>query len=173
MELRSRLGPGRLVLAKHESKEGNMRRFDLVLKGALLFLLCALAVIGANAWAQPAPAETAEGGDRPANGRTLSGDPLVGEYPVRQSSPTGATTPQPVAVGREREPAKVPGPQGASPLGVWRRSVESGSVEFRIEKDHLWAVIIREDGKRKLKVDFRADYAISKDGVLFGLVTSA
>jgi len=139
-----------------------MPRFTVFLRTRRAFCAC---ILGLSVLVGTMQAQPASGPIDPA--KALSGDPLFGEYQLRQRGP-GVTE-------RAREPSVNSGllKHSEKPLGVWRRSVKSGSIEFRIEQDHLKAIIIREDGKRRLKVDFRADYALSKDGVLFGLVTSA
>jgi hypothetical protein len=62
------------------------------------------------------------------------------------------------------------------PLGTWERTVGPVHITLTFTPDHMEGVINlkgeKEAGK-KLAYDFRADYSVSRDYALYGIVTSA
>jgi hypothetical protein len=83
-------------------------------------------------------------------------------------------SPAALAATDQKKTSEVTYYQGDSPVGTWKRVVKSTiTTTFHIEPDHLCCTIVRMEDHRKFTVDFRADYHISKDGILYGLITSA
>lgn len=54
----------------------------------------------------------------------------------------------------------------AKPIGTWTKKVDDASISFAIKPDVLVVTLKRGDQK----VEAEADYAVTKDGVLFGRI---
>src|SRR5262249_18326567 len=67
-------------------------------------------------------------------------------------------------------------PQGRRPLGTWERALGPVQVTLTFTAERMEGVIsfdIPKHKGKKLTVDFRADYGVTRDSVLYGVVTSA
>ena len=75
---------------------------------------------------------------------------------------------------REKKPGKQLKLQNESFLGTWVRSVTPcDGVMLTIEPDRLCCTVTMTEDGDTLTMDFRAEYSISKDGILYGLITNA
>jgi RNA polymerase sigma factor (sigma-70 family) len=57
------------------------------------------------------------------------------------------------------------------PLGHWEREVGPYHVSLRIEADRLFGTFIGTDNNEKITVAIESDYSVTKDSVLYGIVT--
>jgi hypothetical protein len=67
-------------------------------------------------------------------------------------------------------------PQERRPLGTWERALGPVQVTLTFTDERMDGVIsfdIPKHKGKKLRVDFRADYGVTRDSVLYGVVTSA
>ncbi len=62
------------------------------------------------------------------------------------------------------------------PLGTWERKVGPVQITLTFTPERMEGLIVikSKDGEtKKVSVDFRADYGVTRDSVLYGVVTSA
>jgi RNA polymerase sigma factor (sigma-70 family) len=59
------------------------------------------------------------------------------------------------------------------PLGTWEREFGPYHFTLRIEEDHLYGTLtgLEADKGRKLTVQLDADYSVTRDGLLYGVIT--
>jgi hypothetical protein len=71
---------------------------------------------------------------------------------------------------------KAPTADARPPLGTWERTAGPAHITLTCTPERLEGVIVlklKEEKARKLTVDFRADYGVTRDSILYGVVTSA
>jgi RNA polymerase sigma factor (sigma-70 family) len=74
------------------------------------------------------------------------------------------------------EPASSPRPRDVPhPIGTWEREVGPFHITLRVEADHVSATATGADKEQGSKVTylFDADYSVTRDSVLFGVITGA
>jgi hypothetical protein len=62
------------------------------------------------------------------------------------------------------------------PLGTWERNAGLAHITLTCTPERLEGVIVlklKEEKTRRLTVDFRADYGVTRDSMLYGVVTCA
>lgn len=82
----------------------------------------------------------------------------------------------PPAPTRPRDVVSAPKSSASRPVGIWVRDVGTVKVVLKLTDDRLTATAIfalGEDARPPVRVTLDADYAISKDGTLFGVVFGA
>jgi RNA polymerase sigma factor (sigma-70 family) len=58
-------------------------------------------------------------------------------------------------------------------LGTWERDVGPNHITLRIEADHLHGTATLTDKDRKITLSIDADYSMTRDSVLYGVITGA
>jgi RNA polymerase sigma factor (sigma-70 family) len=76
-------------------------------------------------------------------------------------------------VARDVDEAKAPAKerQVQRPLGHWEREVGPYRVSIRIEPDRLFGTFIGKENDQKVTWVVEADYSVTKDSVLYGVIT--
>jgi hypothetical protein len=80
----------------------------------------------------------------------------------------GANHPAPNAAG-----SAVSGHEETRPLGTWERNIGPMHITLTFTPAQLKGQIVLKKEGKKAVIDFRADYSVSRDNVLYGIVTSA
>jgi len=92
--------------------------------------------------------------------------PATAEAPprqVRESAPTVKPADEPRAVARTEETNR--------PLGSWERDVGSYHLTMRIEENRIYGTYSGVEKDAKFTVVLDADYSVTKDNVLYGVLT--
>ncbi len=82
---------------------------------------------------------------------------------------------RPAAADAGPGPQPPPPPAAASaaqrPVGVWQREVGPFQFQVRIEADRLYASFVNTDKDERLHINLEADYSVTRDYVLYGVIT--
>jgi RNA polymerase sigma factor (sigma-70 family) len=93
--------------------------------------------------------------------------PAVAEAPTRRaiSGDTTKTPDENRSVARTEETNR--------PLGSWERDLAGYHLTLRIEADRIYASYSGTEGGKKMSLTLDADYSVTKDNVLYGVLTGA
>ena len=115
------------------------------LKWAAVFVAAALVAGGGGLWLrQPAAAESPN--------RTKEADPVLSVRPV-----------DPRTVARTEETNR--------PLGSWEKNLGPNHFTLTIEADRIHGTYTETDQDQKISCMVDADYSVTKDSVLYGVIT--
>jgi hypothetical protein len=89
--------------------------------------------------------------------------PATADTPPRRAEP--ALAPE----AHEGRPGKGHHPE--RPVGTWHRSVEGCQVTLHVEGDRLTGTARVTEGGKGLVLSLRGDYSVTKDSVLYGVIT--
>jgi hypothetical protein len=103
-------------------------------------------------------------------GVVVCGAALLWSQPPAENS----TAPIPVSprVVRPTEPAV---PATTKPLGTWERKIGPLAVTLRFDNEQMYGTIVIKTKEAEVKeamVTFRADYSVTKDSLIYGVVTT-
>jgi hypothetical protein len=80
--------------------------------------------------------------------------------------------PRPAAKEADEAQAAAKAQPAARPLGTWERDVGPNHITLRIEADRLYGTAtLMVDKDKKLTLSMDADYSVTADGILYGVIT--
>jgi RNA polymerase sigma factor (sigma-70 family) len=85
--------------------------------------------------------------------------------PVGEAAPAAKAPGEPRAVARAEETNR--------PIGLWEKDIGVEHLTLIIEADRIYGTISGTDKGNKFKTSIDADYSVTKDNVLYGVVTGA
>jgi RNA polymerase sigma factor (sigma-70 family) len=77
----------------------------------------------------------------------------------------------PKAADDAQPAAKAQAPQ--RPLGTWDREIGPNHITLRFDADHLYGTAMLADKDKKITFSLDADYSVTRDSVLYGVITGA
>jgi hypothetical protein len=125
----------------------------------LLAVVVLLAGFGLSRWALP--------GSNKAEAYEKVGGEVV-RTPVRESEPRKAPEEEPRSKDERAEARALP-PQ--RPIGNWERQFGPLQITLRIKADRLIGIVDMAVEKQRINFVFEGDYSVTRDGVLYGIVT--
>ncbi len=90
--------------------------------------------------------------------------------PAAAQSPTRARDAEPAQTVRPDEP-RTAAPASPRPVGVWVRDLGPVQMTLRIENDRIYGTYSGMEGDKKIAFEADADYSVTKDNVLYGVLT--
>ncbi len=94
-------------------------------------------------------------------------------YKATNSSPSiGSSYPIPVTCGDSTTRTETTN----KPLGTWERKIGPLAVTLRFDNDQLYGTVymkVKEGDVKDVTVTFRTDYSVTKDSVIYGVVSMA
>jgi RNA polymerase sigma factor (sigma-70 family) len=59
------------------------------------------------------------------------------------------------------------------PVGTWDREIGPNHITLRFEADHLYGTAVLADKDKKITFSLDADYSVTRDSILYGVITGA
>lgn len=91
--------------------------------------------------------------------------------PAAAESPNRTREAEPAARPEEPRAAAARTEETNRPLGTWEKEVGPYHFTLRIEADRLYATYVGADKEKKFNIALDADYSVTKDNVLYGVIT--